>query len=175
MERSIRPAVHADAESISCVIVAALRQTNAGDYTPAVIARVEKSFSPDAIRNLVDRRLVFVCVDAGAIVGTASLDGRVVRTVFIAPDHQGRGIGRAMMRAVEEAAFDAGVTVLTVPSSITAEPFYAKLGYVAVRDEHFGDERTIIMERPIAAGPDSRKRPRTYRVQDGLRTCRATP
>jgi hypothetical protein len=39
--------------------------------------------------------------------------------------------------------------LLTVPSSVTAEPFYARLGFKAVRDSYFGDERTIIMERAL--------------------------
>jgi hypothetical protein len=36
---------------------------------------------------------------------------------------------------------------LAVPSSVTAETFYAGLGFRAVRDSYYGDERTIIMER----------------------------
>jgi hypothetical protein len=39
--------------------------------------------------------------------------------------------------------------MLTVPSSVTAEAFYARLGFKAVRDSYHGDERTIIMERPL--------------------------
>ena len=39
--------------------------------------------------------------------------------------------------------------MLTVPSSVTAEPFYAKLGFRPVRDSYHGEERTIIMERPL--------------------------
>jgi len=36
-----------------------------------------------------------------------------------------------------------------VPSSITAAGFYRKLGFVFVRDEFHGDERTIIMKKDI--------------------------
>jgi N-acetylglutamate synthase-like GNAT family acetyltransferase len=85
------------------------------------------------------------------IVGTASLDAGSVRTVFVAPDTQGRGIGKLLMRAVEEAAREAGLQALVVPSSVTAEPFYAKLGFKAVRDSYYGEERTIIMERSLAS------------------------
>ncbi|WP_280940334.1 hypothetical protein [Mesorhizobium sp. LNHC221B00] len=37
--------------------------------------------------------------------------------------------------------------MLTVPSSLTAEAFYARLGFRAVRDSYHGEERTIIMQR----------------------------
>jgi len=36
---------------------------------------------------------------------------------------------------------------LAVSSSVTAETFYARLGFRSVRDSYYGDERTIIMER----------------------------
>ena len=133
MECRIRPAQREDAEGISRVIVSALRKTNAKDYPEAVIARVERNFSPAAVSDLLARRLVLVAVKESAVVGTASLDGDVVRTVFIDPGCQGRGIGRALMAEIERAAIEKGVAVLAVPSSVTAEPFYAKLGFKTMR------------------------------------------
>jgi GNAT superfamily N-acetyltransferase len=149
LEYVIRPARREDAEGISRAIISALRETNAKDYSAAVIARVEESFSPAAILDFLKRRTVLVAVVEDSIVGTASLDGEVVRTVFILPEHQGRGIGRALMARVECAAIKANVAVLAVPSSVTAELFYAKLGFRAVRDRYHGEERTIVMERSL--------------------------
>ena len=123
--------------------------TNAKDYSSAVIARVEKGFSPLAVSDLLARGVMFVAVIDDAVVGTASFDGLLVRTVFIDPACQGHGIGRALMADVERAAVEKGIRVLSVRSSITAEPFYAKLGFSSVRDNHHGDERTIVMERPL--------------------------
>ncbi|RUW70600.1 GNAT family N-acetyltransferase, partial [Mesorhizobium sp. M1E.F.Ca.ET.063.01.1.1] len=63
------------------------------------------------------------------------------------PGFQRRGVGRRLMLEIEQTARANGVTVLTVPSSVTAEPFYSRLGFRPVRDSFHGDERTIIMER----------------------------
>ncbi|MBW7971962.1 GNAT family N-acetyltransferase [Bradyrhizobium sp. BR 10289] len=147
MDCTIRPARGDDAGDISGVILRALRETNAKDYTDEIIARVARSFSPDAVRQLIEKRTVFVAVLGSRVVGTASLDGNVVRTVFVAPDVQGRGIGKLLMAEVERAAREQSIAALTVPSSVTAETFYARLGFNAVRDSYHGDERTIIMER----------------------------
>jgi GNAT superfamily N-acetyltransferase len=149
LEYLIRPARREDAAGISRVIISALRETNAKDYSEAVIARVEPSFSPTAVLDLLERRLVFVATKGDDIIGTASLDGRVVRTVFIKPECQSRGIGRALMAQVEQVAIEKGVAVLAVPSSVTAESFYAKLGFNAIRDSYHGEERTIVMERSL--------------------------
>jgi GNAT superfamily N-acetyltransferase len=147
MDCTIRPALDEDAADISAVILRALRETNAQDYTDEIIARVERSFSPDAVRELIAKRAVFVATSGDRVVGTASLDGSVVRTVFVAPDVQARGIGKLLMAEIERTARERNIPSLTVPSSVTAETFYARLGFNAVRDSYHDDERTIIMER----------------------------
>jgi predicted N-acetyltransferase YhbS len=149
-ECNIRPARDGDAAAVSQVIRSALRETNAKDYAPEIIARIEKSFSSAAVRELIGKRKMFVAVLGQEIVGTASLDGKVVRSVFVAPNAQGRGIGSRLMGEIERAAREAGLSVLVVPSSVTAEQFYAKLGFKVLRDSYHGDERTIIMERTLA-------------------------
>jgi GNAT superfamily N-acetyltransferase len=150
MDCTIRPALSEDADDISGVILRALRETNAKDYADEIIERVEHSFSQDAVRQLIGKRSVFVATLGSRVVGTASLDGSVVRTVFVAPDVQARGIGKLLMAAIERAARERKIAALTVPSSVTAETFYARLGFKAVRDSYHGDERTIIMERLLA-------------------------
>jgi N-acetylglutamate synthase-like GNAT family acetyltransferase len=149
MECTVRPAHEGDADVISAVILRALRETNARDYTPEIIARVEQGFGPDAVRQLIGKRTVFVAVMDGRVVGTASLDGSVVRTVFVSPDVQRRGIGKSLMAEIERTARERGIARLAVPSSVTAETFYARLGFKAVRDSYHDDERTIIMEQSL--------------------------
>jgi N-acetylglutamate synthase-like GNAT family acetyltransferase len=145
----IRRAIEADANRISAVILRTLRETNSKDYTDEIIERVERSFSPSAVLQLIDKRTVFVVTVGGNIIGTASLDGSVIRTVFVAPNAQAQGIGKLLMAELERTARERNIPSLTVPSSVTAETFYARLGFRAVRDSRYGDERTIIMERSL--------------------------
>ncbi|MDH2354692.1 GNAT family N-acetyltransferase [Bradyrhizobium sp. SSUT18] len=147
MQCTIRPARDEDAEEISGVILRALRETNAKDYTDEIIERIGRSFSADSVLQLIGKRAVFVATLGSRVVGTASLDGSVVRTVFVAPDVQASGIGKLLMAAIERTARERDIASLTVSSSVTAETFYASLGFNAVRDSYHGDERTIIMER----------------------------
>ncbi len=149
MACEVRLAQEKDASEVSHVIIAALRTTNAKDYSSEIIERVEKNFSPAAVSILIRERRVFVAVENDNIVGTASLDGRVVRTVFVLPANQRKGVGKKLMEAVEQAARDGGVEVLSVPSSVTAEVFYAGLGFMSMSDSYHGDERTIVMERKL--------------------------
>lgn len=149
MECHVRPATGRDAVAISSVVIAALRESNSQDYPPDVIAQVEQSFSPEAITTQLTKRKVFVALLGEKIIGTAGLDGDVVRSVFVDPAHQKAGIGRHLMDVIHTTAASAGVGAVRVPSSITAESFYTALGYQKIRDEFHGAERTIVMEKRL--------------------------
>lgn len=141
----IRRALPVDAQAISNVVIAALRESNARDYAPQVISAVEQHFCRTSILNLMQQRQMYVAVLEQQVVGTASLDQAVVRSVFVSPHHQGRGIGQQLMARLKDAAIAAQIAELRVPSSLTAESFYAQLGFEKVRDEYHGAERTVIM------------------------------
>lgn len=156
MECHIRPATSKDAAAISRLVIAALRKSNSQDYPPEIIAQVERSFAPEAITAQLAKRTVFVAFLGEKIAGTASLDGNVVRSVFVDPAHQKCGIGRQLMDVIHATAARSGLETVRVPSSITAESFYAALGYQKIRDEFHGAERTIIMEKRIRNDQDLR-------------------
>ncbi|MFT0476135.1 GNAT family acetyltransferase [Pseudomonas antarctica] len=166
MSTAVRLAQAADAEGISQVILAALHSSNARDYPADVIARVASNFTPDAVLALLQRRVVLVATQGQVIVATAALDSNVVRSVFVNPALQGQGIGRLLMIEIELRARDAGVTVLSVPSSLTAEPFYTKMGFYTVRNVYHGNERTLVMEKALLSRhPIGAYRDRQHRAQ----------
>lgn len=96
-------------------------------------------------------RQVFVALDGARVVGTASLAGDVVRSVFVLPERQGHGVGKVLMRHVEDVARAGGMQQLRVPASLTAVPFYSTLGYAVVREVVDGDERTFVMARELCS------------------------
>jgi GNAT superfamily N-acetyltransferase len=145
----IRPATVADAEAICRVAIRTLRETNARDYAPDVIARLVAGFLPQRIAGFIASRPFYVALARGAVVGTANLDGAAARAVFVDPDHQGQGAGAGLMAAIEDLARTRAVTVLHVQSSVTAEGFYKKLAYIAVGEKFHGTERTITMEKRL--------------------------
>ncbi|SDU90371.1 GNAT family acetyltransferase [Pseudomonas mucidolens] len=166
MPTDVRLAQPSDAEGISQVILAALHSSNAQDYPTDVIARVASNFTPEAVLELLKRRIVLVATQAQVIVATAALDANVVRSVFVNPVLQGQGIGRLLMTEIELRAREAGVTVLSVPASLTAEPFYSTLGFHTVRDVYHGNERTLVMEKGLLSRhPIGPYRDRQHRAQ----------
>ena len=116
VECTIRPAREDDAGEISAVILRTLRETNAKDYAREIIERIERNFSPSAVLELIDKRTVFVAAIGSRVVGTASLDGSAVHTVFVAPDVQAGGIGKLLMAEIELTARESSIPMLAVPS-----------------------------------------------------------
>lgn len=139
----------ADAPTISRIIIGTLRESNAQDYSSEIINQVGQSFSPQAILRMLTQRQVFVATFGSHVVATASLDHDVVRSVFVEPVYQGRGIGRQLMTRIQAIAIAGGLNELRVPSSITAEGFYASLGFKKIRDVFHESERTIIMSKTL--------------------------
>lgn len=85
-------------------------------------------------------RLLLVAREDGRILGTVQLDLATppnqphraeVSKLLVHPDARRRGIGRALMLALEEAAVRCGRTLLTLDTRTgdAAEPLYRVLGY----------------------------------------------
>lgn len=152
----IRRATPDDIVALVPLIHHVLRVSNTPDYGVDNVERVVGHFSAEGVRAMIARTHSLVAEDGGVIVGTASLGPgsadttQALRTFFVNPDLQRRGIGRALLAALEARAHALGLHVLPVRSSIAGVPFYAAHGFIADQDIWDGDERTVQMHKPLA-------------------------
>lgn len=146
---SIRVANINDAEDISKLIIKTLQESNTKDYSTKIIEEVIKNFSPTKITSRMAQRQIFIAVEQSELIGTASLEKNMVRSVFVLPSKQMKNVGLQLMTYLENTAKAQNIHHLIVPSSITAEGFYKKLDYKVVGEEYYGEERTIIMEKHL--------------------------
>jgi putative acetyltransferase len=79
-------------------------------------------------------------------------DGHV-DMLYIHPAHQGKGVARALLQHVEEAAIHDGLKLIYTHASITARPVFERMGFktmyaqtVTARGETFTNYR---MEKPL--------------------------
>lgn len=92
----------------------------------------------------------FVAVQDKAIVGTATLRGDEVGSVFVRPDLHGRGVGRALVEQMEAQARANGLSALKAYSSLYAVAFYLRLGFGRLYEKHEPDgEVAVLMEKPL--------------------------
>ena len=142
----IRRATAADANAVHKIVLLALRETNARDYPASVIDRLVLTL-PDKVASNLETWCSFIAVVDGQAVGTGSLNGQTVSSVYVHPDYQRRGVATQLMDTVENAANAQSHRTLSVQSSVTARPFYEKRGFKIVREGFFGEEPTVLMSK----------------------------
>lgn len=91
--------------------------------------------------DLADMRFFVALGDEGSVDGVTTLgavkegDGlpglrsRLLHGLFVDPSRTRRGIGRALLRAAETAAWEEGARALVVRAHVDSQGFFAKAGY----------------------------------------------
>ena len=102
------------------------------------------------LRSALGRGPALKAGDGGRIVGSvrAWVDDRVLHVgrLVVAPDQQGRGIGRALLAAVEQAAGPSvdRAALFTGHRSEGNLRLYTRAGYVEQRRQRVDDELTLV-------------------------------
>jgi putative acetyltransferase len=93
----------------------------------------------ERVRENVQNEYRLIAEVDGRIVGIGALvvGNAELRACYVVPEASRKGVGTALVREIERIARGQGLTFLELDSSVTAEPFYASLGYgVRERGEH---------------------------------------
>ncbi|MBV8659815.1 MAG: GNAT family N-acetyltransferase [Burkholderiales bacterium] len=126
----IRRATQEDAQTLFDLRNAAIRAQCAGHYPATDLEKWTAGPMSDAFaRNMATR--CHVVEVGGEIVGMGMLDlaNGQVDAIFVRPDAMGQGVGRAMMRFIEQQARVAGLTQLCLDSTLNAALFYRSVGF----------------------------------------------
>lgn len=121
---------------------AAVRGLAAHDYPAPVINAWAQPITDEVLERFVanrDRELRLIAELDGrpAGIGAIVVGQSELRACYVAPDAARRGVGSALVAEIERIARQHGLDHLELESSVTAEPFYAALGYhVDSRHEH---------------------------------------
>jgi GNAT superfamily N-acetyltransferase len=128
--------------------------SNSPDYPRSVIEhQLHTHYTLDWIKKQMQSRYFIVALIDGKVAGTGSLDGDEIKAVFVDPDHQRRGLGRAIMEDLERYGKSIGLQEIKLNSSITGFEFYKALHYRLVRElvENFQGDAVItyLMEKRL--------------------------
>jgi GNAT superfamily N-acetyltransferase len=117
---------------------------------------------PDALATVFGNSMFsWFCYADGALVGAGraladGLDCAYIADVAVHPDHQGRGLGRAIItRLVESSRGHKKIILYANPG---AEPFYEKLGFLRMNTAMaiWADPVSAIASGVLRAPPDPR-------------------
>lgn len=115
----------------------AIRAGCAAHYPDAIIDAWCAAPPPDKLPALLEAGGGLVEEDDGSMLGYAILDLETgeLDAAFVDPAHQGRGIAKRLLAALDAMAIERGLGRLFLSSSLNAVPVYERAGYVAVRRE----------------------------------------
>ena len=156
MNIEIRKYHEKDKEELSRIIIKCLTDINSRDYPDKIINAMINHFTPEQLHQYSLQNICLVAEFNESIAGTISLGNDIIYTTFVDPDFHGHGIGKKLVEKIEEIAGKSNISILKVPSSITAEGFYRSCGYVSI-DEEFDNKfgASIIMEKDLAKNKKS--------------------
>lgn len=114
-----------------------IRRINIRDYTQAQVeawAPAERDM--EKWERSFDGKAVFVAEEQGKILGFGELEtnGHIDK-FYVAADRIGRGVGRKIYADIERQAVQWKISRLFVEASITAKPFFERMGFSAVREQ----------------------------------------
>ena len=142
---NIRRFEEKDAQEVSALIARTLRTTNIKDYSPEFIENEVKVLTPEYIAWRASWTHFYVVCDGETIIGCGAIGPywgseteSSLFTIFVLPEHQGRGIGRKIIQMLEQDEFALRARRIEIPASGTARDFYRKMGY----DYNNGVDRT---------------------------------
>lgn len=100
---------------------------------------IGRSFDPNEF-PFEKESLHFVAVDGDRLVGCVLFHPRApsgrLYQMAVAADYQGQGLGRALVRGLEDALVEKGIVEVVLHARVTAASFYARLGYTASSEDY---------------------------------------
>ena len=133
---NIRRFTEQDAKAVSELIIRTIRISNVRDYPTELMEELVRTETPEHVLQRASWTHFYVAEEEGKIIGCGAIgpywgkeDESSLFTIFVDPDCQGKGVGRAIVGTLEQDEFALRARRIEIPASITGLPFYQKMGY----------------------------------------------
>lgn len=138
MEIAVREVGPADARTFLEIHHAAVREIAGRDYSADVIAAWAAPITEERLARFLanqDGEIRLIADADGEPVGIGAIvvANSELRACYVSPSAVRRGVGTALVIEIERIARQRSLDHLQLESSLTAEPFYASLGYEVVQ------------------------------------------
>ena len=143
----IRKAHTVDAQEVWDIRNAAINSQCIGHYSPAELELWTAGEVTEQFVKAVEDSFYVATLD-GHVVGTGMIDleSGKVDAIFVHPSHMRGGIGRQVLLHLEKLALDAGLTQLSLDSTLNAARFYRARGFVGDSVAKYESPRGISLD-----------------------------
>ena len=135
MALAIRRYLPSDLDAVIAIYQSAIREVSARDYSPAQIAAWSHADRDDWAPHRLSRPAWIAEMDGFPAGFTDLEDDGHLDMMFVHARFQGRGVATALLRQVEAAALEAGLSRVFTEASITARPFFLSRGFELIAEQ----------------------------------------
>lgn len=150
-EYTVRRFKEKDAKEVALLIAVTLRTTNIKDYCEEYIENDIKKLSAAHLIKRASWMHFYVVCKHSVIIGCGAIgpywgreDESSLFNIFVLPQYQSKGVGRLIIKTLENDEFFLRAKRIEVPASITACKFYQKLGYTYKNGIDVPDEEQLV-------------------------------
>ena len=145
-----------DADAVVRVSELATRITSGAVYDQAFVEEmVAKQTRDYFLRRGEQMHFYVACEDDDTVIGCAAIGPyhktpaeSCLYSVFVLPEKQKRGVGRALIMAIEQDPLFLRASRVVIPASINALQFYRELGYTfASGGDQLDEEQLYCLEK----------------------------
>ena len=133
---TIRRFIDSDVQAVQNIIHRGLREVNGKDYPAELIEEYCNYFTTEKIKSQANSAHTYVALADDKVIGTGSISSywgskieSILLTIYVLPEYIGKGVGTAIIRALEQDEYFLRANRIEIPSAITAVKFYEKMGY----------------------------------------------
>lgn len=143
---TLTPANAADIPALWALRTRALRSQCAGHYGPEILDTWAAAPAPASYPALLAQGGGVQAHRGGELAGYAILDraSGEVDAVFVDPQHGGKGVGKALLRALEQLATEPAAMHLY--ASLNAVPFYEAAGFRAREQTQYRHPAGVLLD-----------------------------
>ena len=147
----------------------------------AIMSQCVEHYPIEAIKRWIDgvpseeffemvEKDFYIAIDGDRPIGTGVIDINTgkIDAIFVHPSHMGKGVGKAMIQFLEALAMRNGLELISVESTLNAEPFYLACGFQGEKPSTYTSPSGVSLEcvamtkrlPPNKALPPMQKKPR---------------
>ena len=129
----IRKFLDSDAVGLARMHRATIKTVNSNDYPKEQIRVWAGGSSAKKFRERAKDSIILVALEKNKLVGFIESKYNDLKGLYIHRDYIGQGVGKKLLKKLQETAYKQGIRKLKCMSTITAIYFYAKHGFKIIK------------------------------------------
>lgn len=140
--------------SIQKLILHTIDVQNSKDYSRETVEIMKDWQNLERLSNKISKGTYYLAInEAQEVIGIGGLVGEEICTMFVHPDYSKQGIGKTILKKLEDSARALKINKIYLSSTLTAEKFYINCGFKKIRQALHkldgNDFKAIEMEKKL--------------------------